>query len=127
MLSVGSGIRCAHRFRGFKFKRQVPIGRYIVDFVCFDKKLVIEVDGGQHADSESDQGRSQWLADQGFHVLRFWNNEVLNNTGGVLEVIVERLARLSPAPSPGAPLRGVPPSPATLSFAALGGEGKKEH
>jgi very-short-patch-repair endonuclease len=73
----------AHRFNGTKFKRQAVIGKYIVDFVCFEKHLVIEVDGGQHADNETDRRRTRWLEDQGFRVLRFWNNEVLQNTVGV--------------------------------------------
>jgi very-short-patch-repair endonuclease len=67
----------AHRFRGTKFKRQAMIGKYIVDFVCFEKNLVIEVDGGQHADNETDRLRTRWLENQGFRVLRFWNNDVL--------------------------------------------------
>ena len=78
----------AHRFKGTKFKRQAAIGRYIVDFVCFEKHLVIEVDGSQHADNPADQLRARWLEDQGFRVLRFWNNEVLKNTGGVLDAIM---------------------------------------
>src|SRR5664280_111813 len=76
----------AHRFKGMKFKRQAMIGRYIVDFVSFQRSLVIEVDGGQHADNEADGRRARWLEGQGFRVLRFWNNEVLNNCGGVLDV-----------------------------------------
>jgi very-short-patch-repair endonuclease len=114
----------AHRFAGFKFKRQIPIGRYIVDFVCLAERLIIEVDGGQHADRDSDVRRDQWLEDQGFRVLRFWNNEVLNNTDGVLDVIVEHLGRSSPSPSPGRAVAR-PPSPACAA-ALLGGEGKKE-
>ena len=55
----------------FKFRRQQPIGKYIVDFVCFEKKLVVEVDGGQHADTDRDRERDRWLAEQGFQVLRF--------------------------------------------------------
>jgi very-short-patch-repair endonuclease len=78
----------AHRFKGTKFKRQAVIGKYIVDFVCFEKYLVIEVDGGQHADNETDRRRTRWLEDQGFRVLRFWNNEVLQNTSGVLDSIM---------------------------------------
>ncbi len=78
----------AHRFKGMKFKRQTTIGKYIVDFVCFEKHLIIEVDGSQHADSLDDQVRTRWLEDQGFRVLRFWNNEVLKNTSGVLEAIM---------------------------------------
>src|ERR1700761_4298376 len=73
----------AHRFDGVKIKRQAPIGHYIVDFVSFERRLVIEVDGGQHADSGSDLNRTRLLEDQGFRVLRFWNNEVLSNTRGV--------------------------------------------
>ena len=74
---------------GCKFRRQVVIGRYIVDFVCFEKKLVVEVDGGQHAKNEDDQQRDQWLKEQGFEVLRFWNLDVLRNRDGVLEKIKE--------------------------------------
>ena len=105
----------AHRFKGMKFKRQALIGRYIVDFVSFQRRLVVEVDGGQHADSEVDLRRTRWLEDQGFRVLRFWNNEVLSNTDGVLDAIM--LAGADP--SPGTPLRGVPPSPTR-------GEGKND-
>jgi very-short-patch-repair endonuclease len=82
----------ANRFAGIKFTRQQPIGNYIVDFVCYDKKLIIEVDGGQHNEvpvSEKDGQRTEWLESQGFRVLRFWNNEVLENTEGVLEKIRE--------------------------------------
>ena len=73
---------------GLKFRRQQPIGNYIVDFVCFEKRVIIEVDGGQHAvEKEKDSKRDGWLNEQGFKVLRLWNNEVLRNTSGVLEVI----------------------------------------
>lgn len=98
----------AHRFGGVKFKRQVPIGRYIVDFACMSRKLVLEIDGGQHADSESDRVRDHLLREQGFQVLRFWNNDVLKQTNSVLEVISSALNRPD-GPSPGA-LRA-PPSP----------------
>ncbi|HEY3793821.1 MAG TPA: DUF559 domain-containing protein [Bradyrhizobium sp.] len=74
----------------------------------------MEVDDGQHADSASDARRTRWLEDQGFRVLRFWNNEVLNNGDGVLETILAVIAD----PSPGTPLRGAPPSPTR-------GEGKR--
>ena len=88
----------AHRFMGFKFKRQKPIGHYVVDFACIEKKLIIELDGGQHAEAlEYDNERDAWLHSQGYTVLRFWNNELLNETESVLERI--RLA-LSPCPSP---------------------------
>jgi very-short-patch-repair endonuclease len=81
----------------FKFRRQQPIDKYIVDFVFFEKRIVVEVDGGQHEiQKEDDALRDTYLRQQGFHVLRFWNNEVLQNINGVLEVIKERC--LSPAP-----------------------------
>ncbi|MET0968321.1 MAG: endonuclease domain-containing protein, partial [Tardiphaga sp.] len=101
----------AHRLDGIKFKRQVPIGRYVVDFACISRNLIIEVDGGQHAERETDIQRTKWLEGRGFRVLRFWNNEVLSNTDGVLEVIVEHLGHSSPAPSPGAPIVPPPPPP----------------
>jgi len=72
---------------GFKFRRQVPLGPYIVDFVCLEARLVIEVDGGQHAGSEHDRVRDAWLEAQGFRMLRFWNSEVLGQTHDVLERI----------------------------------------
>ena len=73
------------QMEGVKFRREEPIGRFIVDFVSFEKKVIVEVDGGQHSE-EADKEREQWLRSQGFKVLRFWNNEVLQNTEGVLEV-----------------------------------------
>ncbi len=88
-----------HRLDGIKFKRQQPIGPYIVDFVCFDARLVIEIDGGQHLESKTDHVRDTWLSEHGFRVLRFWNNEVLNETAAVLERIIESLPPL-PNPSP---------------------------
>ena len=87
----------AHRFAGHKFKRQQPIGNYILDFVCFEAKLVIEVDGGQHMESASDKLRDEWVVSQGFTVLRFWNNEVFQNLEGVLMRILEALP---PSPPP---------------------------
>ena len=107
----------AHRFQGFKFKRQVPIGPFVIDFACMGQKLLIEVDGGQHADNDADARRTKWLEGRGFRVLRFWNNEVLKNTDAVLEVILSAAA--ADSPSPGAPLRGRHPLPQA-------GEGKKE-
>lgn len=78
----------AHRFMGLKFKRQKPMGRFIVDFVCLEQKLVVEVDGGQHAERvEYDARRDAWLRGQGFVVLRFWNHEVMQEMDGVLERI----------------------------------------
>lgn len=75
---------------GSKFRRQQPIGKYIMDFVCFEKRIIIKVDGGQHsAESEKDIKRDKWLQQQGFKVLRFWNNEVFNNINGVLNIIIK--------------------------------------
>jgi very-short-patch-repair endonuclease len=79
------------RFEKFKFRRQVSIGRFIVDFVCFEARIVIEVDGGQHADSLLDQRRDRWLRANGFQVLRFWNNEVSRNFEGVMIVLAQAL------------------------------------
>ncbi|WP_303905497.1 endonuclease domain-containing protein [Thiohalomonas denitrificans] len=79
---------------GCKFRRQCPIGRYIVDFVCFEQTLVIELDGGQHAEQTAqDARRDAWLKMQGYQVLRFWNNEVLQETEVVLEVILGFIRR----------------------------------
>jgi len=77
---------------GFKFKRQVPIGSYIVDFVCLEKRLIIELDGGQHMDNQKyDTKRTDWLMAHGFKVLRFWNNDVFEQTPSILEVIMTAL------------------------------------
>ena len=72
---------------GFRFRRQAPIGRFIVDFVCLERKLVVEADGGQHAESLADDARTAWLESQGFRVIRFWNNDVLANIDGVADTI----------------------------------------
>lgn len=73
---------------GFKFRRRQPLGNYIVDFVCLEKRFIVEVDGGQHAECmDYDRQRDAWLHDQGFVVLRFWNHDVLKNTDGVVERI----------------------------------------
>ena len=91
----------AHRFRGFKFRRQAPIGVYVVDFVSFTHRIIIEVDGGQHADNPRDRHRDRWLEGEGFTVLRFWNNDVLKNTSAVLEEIDGAIRRVTiKAPSP---------------------------
>ncbi|MBT9132010.1 endonuclease domain-containing protein [candidate division NPL-UPA2 bacterium Unc8] len=89
-----------NQLEGFKFRRQQPIGRYIVDFVNFKRKIVIEVDGGQHAiEGAQDRKRDKWLRGEGFEVLRFWDHDVLENIEGVLEVIRDTLL-LSPHPNP---------------------------
>ena len=77
---------------GNKFRRQFILGNYIVDFICLDKRLIIEVDGGQHMDNAGyDSQRGEWLSKQNFKVLRFWNNQVLNEMDSVLEVIAKNL------------------------------------
>lgn len=79
------------QLKGLKFKRQQPFGKYIVDFICFEKKIIIELDGSQHMEQEAkenDRARDLWFKEQGYSVLRFWDNEVLMNTKGVLEVIM---------------------------------------
>jgi len=78
---------------GIKFRRQVPIGDYIVDFACKSPQIVIECDGGQHADNAYDLERDAWLAATGFRVFRFWNGEVIDNPEGVLSLILQRLGR----------------------------------
>ena len=84
----------ATRLRGFKFKRQQPIGDYIVDFVCFERKLIVEVDGSQHLDAVGRDGaRTAWLESQGFAVVRFWNDAVLRDTDCVLEEVLRMLDR----------------------------------
>jgi len=72
---------------GFKFVRQEPIGPYVADFTCRERGLIVEVDGGQHADSKRDLVRDQWFVDRRYVVLRFWNNDVMTNIDGVLETI----------------------------------------
>ncbi|MGE0737231.1 MAG: endonuclease domain-containing protein [Alphaproteobacteria bacterium] len=94
---------------GYRFRRQVPLGFYIVDFACLEARLVVEVDGGQHAvDAARDGVRDAWLVANGFRVLRFWNNDVLGNTDGVLAEIqrafIEHRNRITPLPDP--PPRG---------------------
>ena len=82
----------AGRLADYKFKRQQPIDNFIVDFVCFAQKLIIEVDGGQHSDMQArDEARTAWLQAQGFQVLRFWNHDVLQRRDLVLEEILRLL------------------------------------
>lgn len=101
----------AHRFLGLKFKRQKPLGPYIVDFLCHEPALVIELDGGQHGEQTGyDQQRDAWLRAQGFAVLRLWNHEVLQDTPAVLERIRLEVLALSssPASGPGETIPGAP-------------------
>ncbi len=88
------------QMEGFKFRRQQPLDKYIVDFVCLENRLIIEVDGGQHGwENSRDEERTIHLQQFGFKVLRFWNNEVLENTNGVLEVIRDNCLTLPSIPS----------------------------
>lgn len=96
----------ARQMESAKFVRQYPIGTYITDFACRSLKLVIELDGGQHADNPADAERMNVLESSGYRVLRFWNNEVLSNVDGVLQVIAHAIRAasnsdiLSPHPDP---------------------------
>jgi len=90
---------------GLKFRRQHPFGDYILDFVCLENKLVIEVDGGQHGQQAGyDESRTQELQAAGFHVLRFWNNEILKEIEAVREKIWLAVQELQPHPPPSLPL-----------------------
>ncbi|MGY3078385.1 very-short-patch-repair endonuclease [Bradyrhizobium sp. LM6.10] len=80
------------RLSAYKFRRQAPIENYILDFVCFEKRLVIEIDGSQHAESGSDAARDAALSAEGFVIARYWNNDVLQQPASVLEDILAKLA-----------------------------------
>jgi len=84
------------QLEGIKFRRQHPIGKYIVDFINLEKKIIIELDGGQHLDNKKDKLRDRWLKEQGYKVLRFWDNEVLINIEGVMESIRKKIYSPSP-------------------------------
>ena len=97
------------RFSGFKFRRQVPVGHYIVDFACLSARLIVEADGGHHNGSPRDSLRDAWFRNQGFSVLRFWNFDILNRRTEVSDTLWHALQRLSSPPHPAA---AQPPSPA---------------
>ena len=100
---------------GAKFRRQVPVGPYVADFLCVNASLVIEADGGQHAEhAAQDAERTRYLEAKGYRVLRFWNNDVMGNIEGVMQAIA---MALTPGPSPGG--RGERKSPSPK------GEGRK--
>ena len=98
------------RFAGHKFRRQVPIGEYIADFICFAARLIVEADGSQHGESATDPARDVWFVAQGFRVRRFWNHEILRERQSVMETLWADVSETNPSSG----LR--PPSPA-------GGEG----
>jgi very-short-patch-repair endonuclease len=81
------------RFESFKFRRQVPIGKYIGDFVCHEKRLIVEVDGSQHEDSEYDRVRDNWLKSQHFRILRFRNHDIYVALDGTLLAILDALKK----------------------------------
>lgn len=89
----------AKRFEQTKFSRQVVIGPYIADFVCRSRKLIIELDGATHTDPSSDERRTAYLENQGYRVIRFWNNDVMTNLEGVLTILSDKLAS-PPIPNP---------------------------
>ena len=103
----------ARALRGYKFVRQESIGPYVVDFVCREERLIIELDGGRHAESAHDRARDRWLTERGYRVLRFWNNDVFANIEGVWDTIsaalpaetpphpISRCARNRPLPASG--------------------------
>ncbi len=94
------------QLQGWKFRRQSPVGKYIVDFACAELRLVVEIDGGQHAEQVLyDLGRTRFLQSKGYKVVRFWNNEVLGNIEGVLEALTLTLSQRERELSP-SPLRG---------------------
>jgi very-short-patch-repair endonuclease len=98
----------SNRLQGIKFRRQHIIGQFIVDFVCLERKIIIELDGGHHASQkERDNERDSWLESEGYKVLRFWNNELFENTDGVMNNIMDACIN-SPSPQPLSPKgRGV--------------------
>jgi very-short-patch-repair endonuclease len=110
-------LRCRY-LENYRFRKQVPLGSYIVDFLSYELRLIIEVDGGQHAEQvEYDTQRTNWLEKQGYRVIRFWNNEVLTNLSGVAEVILRECVKSTP---PSCPFRlrnpASPKSPAQPSM-----------
>ena len=113
----------AKRLCEWKFRRQVRIEPYIVDFVCFSARMIVEADGSQHVENMADQKRDAFLQAQGFRVLRYWNNDVLTNREGVLTAILAALETPLPNPSP---TRGEGLKMAASSFSSpLAGEDSK--
>ena len=107
------------QLNGFRFRRQHPIGKYIVDFVCLEQKLIVELDGGQHLEQQRyDIQRDDWLRSQGYTVLRFWNNQVMNELDQVLEAILNILP-----PSQSSPCKGEEVSKRPPPLRGRGGEG----
>lgn len=82
-----------------KFRRQATVGPYIADFLCVERSLIVEADGGQHGD-EQDRLRTSYLQSRGYSVLRFWNDDILRNMDGVLTMILEAANKAEPSPNP---------------------------
>ena len=104
---------CSNQVSGYRFRRQHPIGVFIADFTCLEKKLIVEVDGEQHAEpaqTAHDAERTQWLESRGYRVLRFWTNEVANSLDSVVDMIAKELEIL-----PVARDRPPPPRCATIT------------
>ena len=115
------------QFDGFKFRRQHPIAGYIADFICLDKKLIVELDGGQHAERiDYDQTRDKKLAAAGFRVLRIWNNQMLAETEAVAEMIYRELTAPHPGPLPASGAREKIATASTLSPDTGRGQGRGE-
>jgi very-short-patch-repair endonuclease len=106
------------RFAAAKFRRQVPLGKYVADFLSFEKHVVVEVDGGQHSGSTLDVARDEWFRRQGFTVVRFWNNDILTNLRGVFTLLSEVIDANTPHPASQLRAAAMPPSPTR-------GEGKR--
>jgi very-short-patch-repair endonuclease len=94
------------RLAGYKFRRQVPFQNFVLDFVCYDRRLVVEADGGQHANSPRDRERDAALERDGFAVARYWNNDILVNAEGVLLDLLNRLNVRTPHPAKGPEVSG---------------------
>ena len=99
------------RFSDAKFRRQVPLGPYVADFLSFERHVVVEVDGGQHAGAASDRVRDDWFRSQGFTVVRFWNSDVLKNLEGVFARLSAIVEAGTPHPASQPPAAAMPPSP----------------
>jgi very-short-patch-repair endonuclease len=106
------------RFADAKFRRQVPLGNYVADFLSYEKGIVVEVDGGQHAGKAADAVRDDWFRSQGFTVVRFWNNDVLKSLEGVFTQLLEVVEASTPHPASQPRAAAKPPSPTR-------GEGKR--
>jgi very-short-patch-repair endonuclease len=115
----------AGQLAGLKFRRQAPIGAYVVDFFCPALRLVVEVDGAGHVDSRHDAVRDAWLRAEGYRILRVWNTDVTGNLDGVLHVILGFARGENPSPNP-LPQGERARAPAPTAPSPLGGEGRGE-